>query len=143
MLHRNNTTRNYSTQRLLPVCLPLLLTVLARPSPRHRERCLAYLRRECHLLAVKFALDVVVEEVKVQYRLDDASDPHNPVTVALLRHVAPNPVEQVECPVHAHAEHVVPCQHIGNLRTSAVRVRVSVGPIAGGLFHTGLASGLV
>ena len=76
---------------------------------------------ECHLLAVKLTLDVVIEEIKVQHCLDDASNPHDPITVALLRHVAPHPVEQVERTVHTHAEHVVPRQHVGNLPAARIR----------------------
>jgi len=111
-----------------PACLPacvlhLRLTVLTRPAQRHRTST-TYLRRECHLLAIKLALDVVVKEVKVQHRLNDASNPHDPVAVALLRHVAPHPVEEVERPVHAHAEHVVPRQHISNLQPRRTRTPI-------------------
>jgi hypothetical protein len=44
-----------------------------------------YLLRQGDVLSIELALNVVVEEVQVQHRLDDSSHPHDPVAVTLLK----------------------------------------------------------
>lgn len=73
--------------------------------------------REAHFLAKPLATDyivstclpqrIVIEKVTIQRRLNSSSNPANPVAVVLFRHVARNPIADVERTIQTEQNHVV------------------------------------
>ena len=71
------------------------------------ELSIARLRREFQLLSFHLRLCVVVEEVAVQARLDDAENPCCPRSVPRFGDESDDPIEDVERPISAECDDVV------------------------------------